>query len=93
MYFYALGMEKPEFVRSVAFTFISYRLVQLVALVYYGAFPWRLVLPSLGLTVVGLAGFAAGLRIQDRLDQKTFNRAVLVLLTGLGAWLVYRAAG
>jgi uncharacterized protein len=91
MYFYALGMEKPEFVGSVAVTFIAYKLVQLVALVSYGAFPWRLVVPSLGLTAVALAGFAAGLRIQDRLDQKTFNRGVLGFLAGLGVWLVYRA--
>jgi len=29
--------------------------------------------------------------VQDRLDQRSFNRAVLVFLTLLGAWLVWRA--
>ena len=40
------------------------------------------------LTVVALAGFAVGLRVQDRLDQRTFNRAVLIFLAVLGAWLL-----
>ena len=47
---------------------------------------------------VGLQGFQArqlafalGLRLQDRLDQRSFNRAVLVFLGGLGAWLVIRS--
>jgi uncharacterized membrane protein YfcA len=36
-------------------------------------------------------GFAVGLRLQDRLDQRTFNRAVLVFLGALGAWLLVRS--
>ena len=31
------------------------------------------------------------LAIQDRLDQATFNRVVLIFLGGLGAWLIVRA--
>jgi uncharacterized membrane protein YfcA len=40
---------------------------------------------------VGLVGFALGLRLQDRLDQRSFNRAVLVFLAVLGVWLVAKA--
>jgi len=40
---------------------------------------------------VGLAGFALGVRVQDRLDQRSFNRAVLLFLAVLGAWLVAKA--
>ena len=89
--FYALGMEKQEFVRSVAFSFVVYKLVQLLALVWYGGFPMALVPAAAGLTIVGLAGFLLGLGIQDRLDQQTFNRANLVLLAALGVWLVIRS--
>jgi uncharacterized membrane protein YfcA len=46
---------------------------------------------SLALTAVGLAGFAVGLRVQDRLDQRAFNRAVLGFLALLGAWLLLRS--
>ena len=44
------------------------------------------------LTAAAFAGFAAGLRVQDRLEQAAFNRAVLVLLAVLGLGLIARAA-
>jgi len=53
--------------------------------------PWSLLWPSLALTAVGLAGFAVGLRVQERLDQRSFNRAVLGFLALLGAWLLIRS--
>jgi len=91
LYFVALGMEKREFVRSIAFAFLVVKAVQLASLAWYGLFSWPLVPGSLGLTAAGVAGFALGARLQDRLDQRAFNRAVLVFLTVLGAWLVVRA--
>jgi uncharacterized protein len=92
IYFYALGMDKHEFLRSAAVTFLSYKIVQWAALIYYGAFTWSLLLAGIGLTVVALAGFKVGLAVQDRLDQTAFNRGVLIFLAALGAWLIYRAS-
>jgi uncharacterized protein len=91
LYFVAIGMDKREFVRSIAFTFLVIKGVQLLTLAWYGLFGWRLVLGTLGLTAASLAGFALGVRVQDRLDQRAFNRAVLVFLAILGVWLVARA--
>ena len=91
LYFYALDMPKAEFVRCVAVTFIAYKLVQLVALVWYGAFPLSLMPAALGVTLVALISFFVGLRVQDRLEQRTFNRVVLGFLAGLGVWLTIRA--
>lgn len=91
VYFYALGMDKHEFIRAVAFTFILYKLVQLGAVAYYGLLTGTLLLVSVGLTVVAVAGFAGGLLVQDRLEQRTFNRLILIFLAGLGLWLVLRA--
>ena len=65
--------------------------VQLVTLAWYGLLNWYLVGVSLGLAVTGLAGFWLGLKLQDRLDQRAFSRAVLVFLAVLGVWLVARA--
>ena len=90
MYFYALGMTKADFVRASALSFVAYKTVQLAAVAWYGLLTWRLLGISLGLTVVALAGFAGGLRVQDRLDQRAFNRAVLVFLAALGLWLTLR---
>lgn len=87
MYFNALGLAKPEFVAAVAFTFIVYKAVQLGAVIYFGLLTWELVGWSLALTLVGLGGFAVGLRVQDRLDARAFNRAVLGFLALLGLWL------
>ena len=91
VYFLALGMEKREFVRSVAFTFLIVKAVQLAALAWYGLLSGAIVLGSFGLTVAALAGFGVGALVQDRLDQRTFNRAVLIFLAALGFWLVVKA--
>src|SRR3989441_1656845 len=87
LYFYALGMEKDEFVRSIAVTFLAYKLVQLVSLVTVGLLDGRLFGASLALTAVAVGAFALGLRVQDRLDARAFNRALLVFLSALGVWL------
>ena len=90
VYFIALGMDEREFVRSVAFSFLIVKAVQLATLAWYGLLSGAIVLGSLGLTVAALAGFGLGVRVQDRLDQGTFNRAVLIFLALLGVWLVTR---
>ena len=90
LYLVALGMEKKEFVRSIAFTFLVVKGVQLVTLVWYGLLTWSLAVVSLGLAATGLAGFALGLKLQDRLDQRSFSRAVLIFLAALGIWLLVR---
>jgi uncharacterized protein len=91
IYFQALNLPKREFVSSTAFTFVVYKLIQLGAVVYYGLLPLSLVPTSLALTLVALGGFAIGLKVQDRLEQRAFNRAVLVFLAVLGLWLVARS--
>jgi uncharacterized membrane protein YfcA len=92
IYFYALGMAKHEFVRATSLSFLTYKLVQLAAVAYYGLLTWPLLAISFGLTAVGLGGFVLGLRVQERLEPRAFNRAVLVFLGVLGVWLVIRAA-
>jgi len=90
IYFQALGMDKQEFVRSIALVFIAAKLTQLAATGWYGVLTGRLLLASVGLTAVGLVGFAAGLRFQDRLVERTFRRLVLGFLALIGGWLVLR---
>lgn len=92
LYFYALGLAKQEFVRAVAITFLIYKLVQLGAVLAYGLLTWSVTGVSVGLSAVALGGFALGLRVQDRLDQQTFDRAILGFLALLGLWLVWRSA-
>jgi uncharacterized protein len=91
IYFYALGLSKYEFVQSVAFTFLVYKIVQLGATAWYGLLTWPVLGASLALTAAALAGFRLGLRLQDRLEPEAFNRAVLAFLAALGVWLIVRA--
>jgi uncharacterized protein len=90
MYFHALGLAKRDFVSSVAFTFVVYKIIQLGAVVYYGLLSPALLGYSLALTLVALGAFALGLKVQDRLEERTFSRALLVFLCLLGIWLVAR---
>ena len=89
--FYALGFPKDEFVRSIALSFVVLKLTQLAAVAHYGLMSWGLFTVSLGLTAVALVAFYAGLKVQDRLDQRRFNRAVLIFLGATGLWLVIRS--
>jgi uncharacterized protein len=90
IYFYSLRLAKAEFVSSVAFSFIVYKLVQLASVAWFGLLTWPVLGASVALTLAGLGGFALGLRVQDRLEQQAFNRVVLAFLALLGAWLVIR---
>jgi uncharacterized membrane protein YfcA len=92
IYFHALGMDKQAFVRSVALCFMTYKLIQLGTVAYYGLLTWPLLGASAALTVVGLGAFWLGLRVQDSLPERIFNRAVLVFLALLGVSLLGRSA-
>lgn len=91
LYFFALRLEKTEFVRSVSVGFTIYKLAQLVAVIRVGLMTW----PLFGLSVLAsglsLGTFWLGLKVQDRVAQATFNRAVRGFLALLGAFLVVRA--
>ena len=91
LYFYALGMGKDEFIRSIAFSFLVYKTAQLVSVIYFGLMTWPLFGLSALATAMGLGAFWLGLRTQDRVNQVTFNRVVLGFLGILGIWLVIRS--
>ena len=90
LYFAALGMDKVEFVRSIAVSFIVYKLAQLVAVVWAGFMTAERLGLSLAAAAIALASFGLGLAVQDRMSQRAFNRAVLWFLAVLGVFLVYR---
>jgi hypothetical protein len=91
VYFRALGMDKQEFVRSVALCFMSFKVVQLASVASYGLLTWPLFGGSIALTIVGLGAFWLGLRVQDALPERVFTRAVLAFLTLLGLLLLARS--
>ncbi len=91
IYLYSLGLPKREFIKSISTIFMVTKVSQLVAVSTWNLFtPSRLIL-SLGVTLFVLVGFYLGLKTQDRVSQKSFNRVLMVLLFIVGIALIYRA--
>lgn len=91
IYLYSLKLPKKEFIKSIATIFIVTKLTQLVAISTWNLFTISRLLLSLEVTLFILVGFYAGLKIQDRVNQKTFNRGLLILLSVVGVVLVVRS--
>jgi hypothetical protein len=91
LYFYALGLDKADFVRAVSLGFIVYKSAQFVAVTQAGMMTLDLFGLSVIASLVALGAFWLGLKVQDRMNQVVFNRVVLVVLAGLGAFLVFRS--
>ncbi|HXG52607.1 MAG TPA: sulfite exporter TauE/SafE family protein [candidate division Zixibacteria bacterium] len=91
IYLYSLRLSKHEFIKSIATIFMVTKLSQLAAVSTWNLFNVRTMSLSLAVTGFILLGFYAGLKTQDRINQRTFNRVLLVLLFAIGSTLVVRA--
>ncbi len=91
IYLYSLRLPKTEFVRSIATIFIVTKLSQLVAVSTWNLFTLATLRLSLEVTLFVLLGFYLGLKTQDRVNQQTFNRGLLVILFVIGMVLVVRS--
>ena len=91
MYFYSLKLEKRNFVKSVATIFMVTKATQLIAVSTWNLFNWNTITLSVQVVLFTLVGFFAGLRTQDRVNQKTFSRGLLVLLSIIGVILITRS--
>ncbi|HEY1269363.1 MAG TPA: sulfite exporter TauE/SafE family protein [Candidatus Binatia bacterium] len=93
IYLYSLRLPKVEFIKSIATIFIVTKLSQLAAVSTWNLFDRARLELSLGVTLFVLAGFYLGLKAQDRVNQETFNRALLAILFAVGVALIWRAVG
>ncbi len=91
IYLYSLKLEKRQFIKSISTIFIITKVSQLIAVSTWNLFNRSTLLLSLEVTLFILVGFYAGLKTQDRVNQQTFNRGLLVLLFVIGVTLVVRA--
>jgi hypothetical protein len=92
IYFYSLKLDKRTFVKSIATIFVITKLTQLIAVSTWNLFNGYTIKLSLLVLLFTLGGFYAGLKTQDRVDQKLFNRGLLFLLALIGLVLIVRAA-
>jgi uncharacterized protein len=91
IYLYSLRLPKMEFIKSIATIFIITKLSQLVAVSTWNLFNWSTLALSVEVTLFVLLGFYGGLKTQDRINQQTFNRGLLILLFVIGVILLFRA--
>ncbi len=91
IYLYSLKLEKKDFIKSIATIFFFTKTSQLAAVSTWNLLNWQTLSLSLQVTVFILLGFYAGLKIQDRVNQQTFNRGLLWLLFVIGIVLIGRA--
>ena len=92
-YLHSVRMNRASFIHMMSLTFTVFGLIQLVTLVVLGAFTperttqavWA-ILPVAAVTVVGI-------RIGRLINQKTFERVVLVLLGFAAVRLLWSALG
>jgi uncharacterized membrane protein YjfL (UPF0719 family) len=78
-------------VKSLATIFVTTKLSQLVAVSTWNLFNWETITLSVQVLVFTLAGFYGGIKAQDRVNQETFSRGLLVLLSLIGVILIVRA--
>jgi uncharacterized membrane protein YfcA len=91
IYFYSLKLEKRTFVKSLATIFVTTKLAQLIAVSTWNLFNWYTIKFSVLVLLFTLVGFYTGIRAQDRVNQQTFNRGLLALLSLIGALLIARS--
>jgi uncharacterized membrane protein YfcA len=91
IYLYSLRLEKRAFVKTIATIFMITKLSQLVAISTWNLFNRDTITLSVQVLLFTLAGFYAGIKAQDRVNQRTFNRGLLILLSAIGVILIARA--
>jgi uncharacterized membrane protein YfcA len=93
LYLLALRLERPLFAFTVAAMFACMGLLRLVTLLLAGELSPATLAISLALCVPAMLGVRAGFWLQRRIDQKVFNRLVLLVLLVAGVQLIYRGLG
>lgn len=91
IYLYSLKLQKRDFIKTIATIFVITKLSQLIAVSTWNLLNWTTFSLSLGVTLFVLIGFYGGLKTQDRINQQTFSRGLVILLFVIGLILVLRA--
>jgi uncharacterized membrane protein YfcA len=91
IYLYSLRLDKRVFVKSISAIFITTKLSQLVAISTWNLLNWDTIKLSIQVLLLTLAGFYAGTKAHDSVNQMNFNRSLLALLSLIGVLLIIRA--
>jgi uncharacterized membrane protein YfcA len=90
-YLHSIRMSRASFIHAMSLTFTVFGLIQLVTLVILGAFTIERTTQAVWAIVPVTAMTAVGIHIGRLINQKTFERVVLVLI-GLAALRLFWSA-
>lgn len=91
IYLYSLKLEKRDFVKVIATIFVITKVSQLVAISTWNLFNRETMILSVQVLLFTLIGFYAGIKAQDQINQRNFNRGLLMLLFVVGVILLTRS--
>ncbi len=92
-YLHSVRMNRASFIHMMSLTFTVFGLIQLVTLVVLGAFTPERTTQAVWAVLPVAAVTAVGIRIGRLINQKTFERVVLVLLGFAAVRLLWSALG
>ena len=90
MYLACRALPRAQWISTAALFFASINLAKLFAYAAIDLWRWDLLLLSLGLVPVALAGVAAGHRLQQRISEARFVQAIMLFLMVSGVLLLGR---
>jgi uncharacterized membrane protein YfcA len=92
-YLHSVRMNRASFIHMMSLTFTVFGLIQLVTLVVLGAFTPERTTQAVWAILPVAAMTAVGIRIGRLINQRTFERVVLVLLGFAAVRLLWSALG
>ena len=92
-YLHSIRMQRASLIHMLSLTFTAFGLIQLVTLVVLGAFTPERTTQAVWAIVPVAAATVVGIRIGRVINQKTFERVVLVLLGIAAVRLIWSALG
>ncbi len=93
MFYHGFGLPKQRFVGMMAISFVVLTGMQVLALAGSGLYTADILALSIGSVLPTFIGMQIGVHVQDRVQQRTFNRALLAVLFLIGLSLILRTAG
>jgi len=90
VYFYSIGLEKDEFVQTLSVSFVFFKLAQLGAVWQFNLLDPRLFQLSVFACAAALLAFRGGLLVRERINQRIFNRVVLIVLAVMSVGMIIR---
>lgn len=90
-YLNVMQVKRAVFIGSISLLFLIFGAIQLPLLIWVGLMTTEGMLLSLAATAALLAGMPLGAKIGERVNEKSFDKAILILLTLVATSLLWQS--